>query len=788
MLKSFLRIAFRNLLNPSRAGYTLINVVGLAVGMASCVLILLYVQDELSYDRYHEKADRIYRVTLHGVLAGNPIDIVNTSAPMAATLKADYPEVEASTRLFKFFRSVLISREDKAFNEELLFYADSSYFDVFSLPLLQGEQKTALNQPNSMVITEDIAGKYFGKEPAVGKTLTINNGGTLTDYRVTGVCENIPANSHFHFDFLASMTSLNMSRSTRWISNNNLTYIALREGANAGALETKLPKIVQKYIAPQIKTAMGFSYDEFRASGGEYGFRLQKLTDIHLYSNLDGEIEANGNAAYIVIFSIIAAFILLLACVNFMNLATARSAGRAKEVGVRKAVGSQKKQLIHQFLLEAFVLSGTALVLAVLLAAIALPVFNNLAAKQLSADYLTNPTLIIGLLAITIGVGLAAGAYPAFFLASFKPVEVLKGKLKMGAKSGWLRSSLVVFQFSISMILLIGTFTVKSQLQYIGEKELGFDKEQVIIIDRANSIGNRLDAFENAVAQLPEATLAARSIHLPGRGENGNVYVAQDAPVREGYLMNELMVGYDFVETLSMGLMKGRAFSRDYGTDSLAILVNEAAVREFGWDEPLGKTMTQPDEGGQSVTFHVIGVVKDFHYRSLHNQIRPAVMVLNPSARFVAVKVKPGEAKNAVAALQNVWQDFAPNEPFQYSFFDDDFDKMYRADQRVGQVFGVFAGLGVFIACLGLFGLASFSSEQRTKEIGVRKVLGASVASIFILMAREFTRLVAVAWIISAAVGFFAMQSWLNSFAYRTSLSPTIFLLAGALALSLIHI
>ncbi len=783
MLRNYLKVAIRNLLK--HRGYTFINIAGLAIGMACCLLILLYVQDELSYDRYNEKADQIYRVTLHGRLAGNDIDVGVTCAPMAGTLLNEYPEVLHATRLHKAFSTVLVSHGENRFNEDQVFFADSNYFDIFTLNLLRGIPNTALNEPNSVILTEETARKYFGDENPIGQTLRFNN---TTDFKVTAISENVPHNSHFHFDLLASFVTLDQSRSTFWVNNNLHTYIVLQNNYPPSQLTAKFPGLIRKYVAPQIQQVMGITFDQFLAGGGEYAFSLQPLTDIHLYSHLENEIEPGSSAAYVTIFSLIAFFILLLACINFMNLATARSANRAKEVGIRKVVGSHQWQLVKQFLTESILLSVIAILFAVLLVEMFLPAFNNMAAKDIESSYLWNGFLLPGLLVITLFVGFLAGSYPAFFLAAFRPIEVLKGKFKAGMKSSLLRSSLVVFQFAVSIMLLIGTFVVNNQLHYIRNKQLGFNNEHVLIIQRAQALGDQIDSFESEIKQNPAVIVTGNANHLPGKDWNINAYQPENTSVKEGYLLATFNVGYDFIETLGIEIDAGRSFSRDFSTDNTAYIINKAAVKKFGWKDAVGKTIVEPDPKGP-IKGQVVGVMKDFNYESLHTEIRPALFNLNTgTARFLVVKIRGEDINNTLSYLEQKWVERAPEQPFEYSFLDDDFDKLYRADQRVGKIIATFTILGIFIACLGLFGLASFSAEQRTKEIGVRKTLGASVPHVVVLLSKEFTKLVAIAFLVASPLAYFAMNEWLQSFVYRINIGAVSFILSGAIALVIAYL
>ncbi len=778
MVRNNLKIALRNL--RKHAGYTFINVSGLAVGMAACLFILLYVRSELSYDDYHIAADRLYRVNLHGRLAGHEVSTANTCAPMAAALKSGYREVVNSTRLDDSNQDVLVTTPDnRSYHEARVMFADSTFFDLFSIAILDGDPRTALSEPYSVVLSKASAAKYFGDENPIGQSLTFNG---KHNYKVTAITENVPENTHFHYDLLASFVTLPRHRRTQWVGNNLATYVLLAEGAQPKAFEAKLAGVVRKYVGPEIKQAMGLSLDEFFRGGGGYRYTLERVTQIHLGSRVTDNFEPVSNPAYVTSFALVAVFILLLACVNFMNLSTARSANRAKEVGIRKVVGSNRNQLVRQFLLESFLLSALAMLLAVLLLEFFLPNLNLLAGKQLETDYLHDWTLLPILLGMTILVGLAAGAYPAGFLAAFRPVQVLKGELSRGARKSGLRNTLVVFQFAVSIVLLIGTLGVGQQLNFMRNKKLGFDKQHVLLVKRATALGEQLDTFQNDVRQLSSVVTSAGTWHVPGNSMDQNAFKLEGAENEAGFLVNRLTVGYGFVETLDMDLVDGRSFSREFGTDSTAYVINEAAMRKFGWQNGLGKTIYEVDDKGP-IAGKVIGVLRDFHFRSLHSPIEPALLRLRPWARFVAIRIHGDKVEETIQSVEAIWNVHAPEQPFSYSFLNDDFDALYRADQRVGGLFAVFSALGVTIACLGLFGLASFASEQRTKEIGVRKVLGATVPGIFMLLSREFTRLVLIAFCVAVPLGFYGMRAWLQGFAYRASLDVSVFLFAGLAAL-----
>jgi putative ABC transport system permease protein len=784
MFQSYLKIALRNIVHQK--SYSFINIIGLAIGITCCILILLYVQDELSYDRYHANAGRIYRVGLHGIIGSNEINGTFTAAPMAEALMLEFPEVEQACRIRNFGFPV-IRYEDKVFSEERFFWADSNIFEVFSIPFIQGDPKTALTKPLSVVITESAAKKYFGDENPMGKILNADN---RRDYMVTGVMEDVPHNSHFHFDFLRSLsTNERAANNPLWISNNYQTYVLLKEGHPAEKLEAKFVDLVRKYVGPQIEQAAGISYDQLVEAGGAYGYFLQPLTDIHLYSHLEGELEPNGDATYVYGFAIIAFAILLIACINFMNLATARSTKRAREVGIRKTLGSNRAQLIRQFLAETIFMSFISVLIALVMVKLLLPYFNNLAGKQLVLDIFGNPRNLAALAGLVIFVGLLAGSYPAFFLASFQPVKVLKssGLVKTNGRSPLLRSALVVFQFLISIILIIGTFVVRDQIHYIQNKNLGYDKAQVVVIEKTDDIGRQIETFKEELAQQPGVINASNSNVLFGQTFSSNAHILPGASGEETHLLWTMRTDYNFVETYQVEMAAGRFFSRDFPTDSTAVVLNEAAVRAMGLEDPVGKEVIRmgptPE---QSIRHNIIGIVKDLHFESLRQEIRPMAIKLFGRGGFgrnTSVRIATENVPQTLDALKTTWHKFAGNQAFEYVFFDEEFSRLYAAEQRTGQILTIFSMLAIFIACLGLFGLASFTTEQRTKEIGIRKALGASVTNVVRLLFKEFAKWVAIATVIAWAVSYFAVKEWLQNFAYRVDINLLIFLAAALLAL-----
>jgi len=782
MFKNAVKVALRNM--KRQKGYSLINILGLAVGMACCILILLWVQDELSYDRYHEKADQIHRVIVKGRMSNRDINFSSSPAPLAKALVTDFPEVLEATRFLRS-RNVLVRYQDKFFDESLILFADSNLFDVFSIPLLKGDPEEVLSLPNSVVITRTAALKYFGEENPIGKTLTMNN---RMDYRITGLAENVPSNTHFHTDFFASLESIPDSKSPNWLSNPYHTYIVLQEGTSLDEFQAKLPEIVTKYVGPQTLKIMGITQEQFQASGNTFGYFLQPVTSIHLHSDLEYELEPNGSVTYVYIFSVIAFFILVIACINFMNLATARSANRAKEVGVRKVLGSNRSRLVRQFLIESILLSFISLVFAVLLVELLQPVFNNLSGKQLNLSLHGNWILLPGFLAVMVFVGVLAGSYPAFFLSSFQPISVLRGKRIAGMKSSWLRNGLVVFQFSISIILLVGTCVIYRQLEYTRTKKMGFEKEQVLVIQRADNLGQQKEAFRNELIKHPNVVNVAYSNSVPGRHFGDWTHRAEGAPADEMVRMFLLLADFDYLDTLQMDMVSGRYFSQERPADKNSVIINESAAKAFGLENPVGKRLVRGSlTPGKDEIFTVIGVVKDFHFESLHREIRPLAMYILPDEyiRYISVRTRPEAVDQTLAFLKDKWRAFVPGQPFEYFFLDDDFDRLYTAEKKIGRLFTSFSVLAILVACLGLFGLASFTAEQRTKEIGIRKVLGASVSNIVVLLTREFSKWVLLANLIAWPIAYFAMHRWLQNFAYRISIGVWMFVQAAFLALAI---
>ena len=784
MLRSYMTIAWRNLVRNRT--FTSINIVGLAIGLATCLLIGLFVLDELSYDRHHEKADRIVRVSFQGMVQGEKMNEPHVMPPVAQALLADYPEVQAATRLRQQGTPDIRVGQETIRNQSFAF-VDANFFDVFTLPLLKGNAKIALAQPNTMVVTRAFAQTCFGKADPMGKVVTLKSTGT--PYTVTGLIDNVPTNSHFRFDLFASMASLPEASQANWMQSDYFTYLVLPDGYDYKQLEAKLPQVIEKYLSPQLQQAMGMTISEFRKKGNNLSLLLQPLTDIHLHATFANDLTPAGDIRYVYLFGAIALFMLLIACINFMNLSTATATKRAREVGVRKVMGSSKRRLVGQFMLESGLLTVISLVLAVGIVWAGLPFFGQLAGKELSLSFLKTPWLLPVLAGFCVLVSLLAGAYPAVVLASFKPVAVLKGASGFSGNQRRfsLRSGLVVFQFLVSVTLMVGATVVYHQLQFMQNKKLGYDKEQVIVLPETGQIGQKEAFFRDQMRQDSRVASVSTSGYLPaGPSNDNNFFVYPDDKATQ--LVKALRYDIDdqYIPTLGMTVVAGRNFSPQFATDSAGVILNETAVRALGWGgTSLGRTISQNDNRGVKRTYRVLGVVQDFHFRSLHERISPLVMVLASNSGTVIIKARTTDVAGLLATMQQRWTALMPGNPFAYSFLNERYQQTYITERRTGQILGFFAGLTIFVACLGLFGLATFMAEQRTKEIGVRKVLGASVMSLVALLSKDFLKLVLIAIVIASPLAYWAMTEWLGTFAYKITISWWIFAGAGTLAVGI---
>jgi putative ABC transport system permease protein len=775
MIRNYLKVAFRNLLKHK--GYAFINILGLAVGIGASVLILLYIINEMSYDKFHENAYRTYRITADWSNKGDSrIHQLGTPYILAKTIRENYPQVEAITQIAGPMGDVIVRYRDTAFKETDAFCAEPSFFDVFGFPLLKGSPEASLKDPNMMVITESLAKKYFGDEDPLGKTMEIQASGEKLLLKVTGVMQDIPQNSHFRFDMLFSMKTIYPEPSMGWTWNNYITYITLQEGVTQSLMEEKLVEIDRVYF-----------------EGGDehipWIWTLTPITRIHLHSDLVTGNQPNGSMAYVRLFSMVAVLILLIAGINFVNLATARSSRRAKEVGLRKVVGSLRRQIIQQFLGESILMSLIGLGLAIILIQIALPFYRNLTGKSLVLSYFGNPFVIPGLLALALGVGLLAGLYPAFFLSSFKLTHVLKESSLAGKGRGslFLRNGLVVFQFTMSVLLIIGSLVIFRQLEFIKNQRLGFDKEHVVVIHNADTLGSQLETYKESLKQKSDVLGVTAVRSVPGRG-TPNWGIGVEGVDRQRPLnMNFMTCDQDFADVLNIKMLEGRFMSREFPSDKNAAVINKKAAEYFGIPDPVGKKLriwwTRKD-------LTIIGIIDNFHFESLHRDVRAMGYIL-PEAidstlrPYLLVKISSQVTSSVLADLRKTWETISPALPFEFTFLDEKINSLYQNDNRAGKIVTLFSILAVFVSCLGLFGLAAFVSEQRTKEIGVRKVLGAPLSNIMWLLTGQFVKWVVVANLIAWPLGYWIMNRWLQGFAFRAPISFWIFLASGLAALTI---
>jgi putative ABC transport system permease protein len=777
MFKNYIKTAFRSL--KKNKGFTIINVFGLALGLCVCMLIVFYVIDEVSFDQHNTKASRIYRVNNDIKFAGSDRSYAQTPAPLAAAFQNDFPEVETTMR-FRTYGEFKVRKGNQNVLEHNVVYADSTLFKVFTIPMLQGDPQTALSAPMSVVITETIAKKYFNTANALGQSLTMNDKHV---YKVTGVITDLPKQSHFDFNFFVSMIDLEDSRDPSWLSNNYNTYILLKEGADPKKLESKFREVVKKYVGGQLQQAVHMDYDQFEKGGGYFRINMTPLTEIHLRSNRVSELGRNGNIQYVYIFSIIAIFILLIACVNFMNLSTARSSNRAREVGVRKVLGSPRKYLILQFLSESVIVTFIATVISLVGAYALLPLFNDMAGKELAFTAHTFVWLAPALLIAVLVIGCLAGSYPAFFLSAFQPIDVLKGKLSSGFKGGFLRSFLVVFQFSISIFLIIGTMVIYHQLKYIQNKDLGFNRDHVLVIKNTESIGGEAKILREELKRIPGVVSTTMTGFLPTANyRNSTTFFQTTSADTKSALSTQIWdIDTDYLGAIGIKLIAGRNFSKDMKTDTAALIINEAAAKVLNLKDPIGRDLYLPMDNMAKVLkrCHIIGIVKDFNFNSLRENITPVVFGYGQNNASIALRINSANIPALLSQVQAKWKEVSPNQEINYSFMDEDFDATYRTEQRIGKIFIAFTSMAIIIACLGLFGLAAYAAEQRTKEIGIRKVLGANISIIVAMLSKDFIKLVIISIVIASPLAWFSMQQWLKGFAYRDGIQWWIIVAAG---------
>lgn len=789
MLKNYFTIAFRNL--SKHRFYTFINIAGLAIGIAACLIITLFILHELSFDRHFANAERIYRLDSEINFNGNHADFAVAPAPAASTVLRDFPEVEAAVSFRQWGwkrvkRTTENIRATDNIKEQYTAFGSNGVFKTFSLALLNGNVANALTEPNTLVMSRSKAEQYFPGENPLGQTLIIEN---KDNYKVTGVFEDFPTTTHFKFDFIFSMEGLEEGKSNDWLSYNFNTYILLKEGTASTDLEAKFPKMVETYINPQISEVFG-NKENLKGKGNKIDYRLTPLRSIHLHSDKILELSANSDITYVYLFGAVAFFILMIACINFMNLSTARSTNRAKEVGVRKVLGSLRSHLVRQFLMESILLSLFSFIIALLIVYLVLPSFNVLTERNLVIPM--NPLFVFTLLFAALVIGLLAGVYPSLFLSAFKPINILKGKVALGMKSGAVRSSLVVVQFMISIFLVIGTVTVKKQMNFIQSKKLGFKKDQVIILHNTELLENQTETFKNELLKVSGITHVSAAGYLPISGwasRDNSFWPHGSQPSQDNLiLMRNWTVDMDYISTLGMEIVKGRNFSPAFPSDSTAVIINESAAKRYGFKDPIGEKITTSTFNGSSVDFNntitytIIGVMRDFHFESLKQNITPLGIHLGYSGWSMPIRFASSNTTDVIESIKKTWNAFQPGRPFEYTFLDEAFNKMYSAEKRLESLFGIFAALAIIIACLGLFALTAFTAEQRTREIGIRKVLGASVSSIVLLLSKEFGKLILISFVLAAPLSWYAVTRWLENYTYKTEVGIAVYLFAGVAA------
>ena len=782
MLKSFFVSILRVI--RKQPGYIAINVGGLAVGLASFLFITLYVYNELSYDRFHKDYENIYRIKIVGRLAGGVLDQAVTSAPMARTLLKDYPEVVQTTRVIQM-GDWLVKFGDKKFNEQHVLFADSTFFDVLDFKLVKGDHKEALVRPRSIILTEEYARKYFGDKDPMGEKMVFEADTSL--YTVTGVVRNIPDNSHIKFDMLASLSTYpGMAGEQFWLSNNFYTYMTVKPGTPKDKFQDKLQEMVKLYVGPQVKEVTGLSFEDFKNAGNDFRFVLESLKDLHLKGATQYNLEPPGSLSTVYIFTVIGILILVVAIINYINLATARSASRAKEVGVRKVSGASRGGLMMQFLIESVIITAIAAILAIIVVYFLTPSFNHLTGKELPVAIFSTPLAIFLIIALIFFIGVSSGIYPAFMLSSYNPSEVLKGTMSPGSMSKRLRGILVVFQFMVSIIIIIGSIIVYDQLNFMTRKDVGFNKENLIIIRRADAFYKQLESFRTQLLEIPGVENAGFSRAVPGVYFNNNAFFKDNDPEKNAYLINQTNVSFDFPATLGVQLKAGRFFSHDYGSDSLAILINEAAVKSLGLTDPLGQYILQPNGPNKWTRLRIIGIMKDFNIESLHKAIAPVCFTIDRGGRgdeFASIRISGKDVAGTLKEIEKVWQKFTPDMPFQYDFFPDRWKFLYLTEMKTGKLFLVFAFLAIFIACVGLIGLVAYITNKRTREIGIRKSYGASSVVVLGLLSGEVLYLIIISSLLAYPVAFFGSRYWLQGFASKVSISPAIYILATMITL-----
>jgi len=764
--------------------YIIINVLGLSIGIACSLLIAIFVINEASYDKFNTKKDRIYRAILNGKIGGKEITFATSPAIMGPTMLREFPEIEDYLRMTRKGPSV-VEYKNQAFTDEHIIEADSSFFNFFSIPVLKGDPKNLLNAPHKVVLSQSTAKRIFGDENPIDKPVKI--GSDTVRYIVTGVMADVPGNSHFEASMLTSFLTNPRAKLTIWLSNSFSTYFLLKPNSSYKAVDAKLPEMILKYVGPELQQYMGFSATDFNKQGNKYRFFLQNLKDIHLDPSIQQEFKDASEPKYLRIFGAIAILIVLIAAINFMNLSTAQASKRAKEVGIKKIGGSTRGMLVTQFLTESFILSFVSLVFALIFIKVTLPYFNNLLGTNLVLNLLTNWYTIPVLILFSVIVGILAGSYPAFFLSSFNPYEVLKGSVKNGMKNGRLRRVLVVFQFSVSILLIVCTMVMYRQINFMLKKDVGFNKEQLIVINRAEALGHKIKSFKESVKSISGVANIASSTAVPGRVNNTNGYGIEGRK-DESFLMVTNWVDYNYLDTYGMKLVSGRSFNESFSTDKEACLINESVVKNFGLTDPEKVRFVQPGEAGSRKYIPVIGIVKNFNFVSLRNPIDPYILCFQSDDflwGYLTVKLSGQNYLKTIGDIEKVWKEYTANAPLQYYFLDADFEQMYVQEKQNARMAVIFSILAIFIATLGLFGLTSFTVEQRTKEIGVRKAMGSSVAGIYVVISREIVILVSISALIACPLIYYIGDKWLENFYYRINLGVFSFIAGLTIALGI---
>ena len=782
MFHNLLKLAIRHLIR--HRSYVVINIFGLAVGLTCSILIGLFILHELSYDRFYSNADRIYRIYIDGKIGESELKVAYTSAPIGRTLASEIPDIIEAVRIASF-GEVVMRYQDKSYIVDRFVQADSNFFRVFSIPLLMGDTEQVLNKPHTMVLTRSAAKRYFGTDNPVGKMIRV--GTDTAYYTVTGVCEDVPENTHLEFDMMGSFITNLRAHEESWLNNSFNTYLLLAAGATKEGVEEKIIPILRKHLGPEVEQYMGITLDQFAQSGNRYNLYLQPLRDIHLDPSIQQDFKQPNDKRYLYIFAVIAILILVIAAINYMNLSTARSANRAHEVGMRKVLGSNRGMLIWQFLSESVIMGIIALVTAILLLELLLPYFNRLIRMNLSLAYFdswyTMPLLVL----LALVMGILSGSYPAFFLSTFRPTAVLSGILKRGMKSAVLRSILVVMQMTISIAIIFCTLVIFRQVHYMLNKDLGFDKENLMVIGKVHALGDRINTFIDEVKKIPGVVNASHSTSVPAHPNNNNGYLIEGKQNDQMILMNTTWTDMDHLDTYGMKLVEGRYFSKEFSTDSFACVINESAVGQFGLEKPVGTRFIAPGPSPEErIILTVIGVVRDFHFMSLKHAIYPSIFRNAGNGNnwgYITFRLLPERREKTVQMIDAKWKEFTENDPLQYFYLDEDFNRQYQEDRRTGSLSFVFAILAIIIASLGLFGLTSFTAEQRTREIGIRKVQGATIPGIVLMLARETSLLIFISTIIAWPAAWYFMKNWLENYSYRIQITPMEFFVSLVITL-----